>query len=659
MRAVPVALALLAVVVTAPSGVRAQLDDGAALPPDRVTVTRRGAMVVFAARYQVRIEDDGRFGVAHPLALPRRGAVTAASVTHDGTTRRLVLTEAEAAAARVDAVRSAPAGPRRTTVVELTSSQPGHAWISLIAPRPATLTLDLTLEAPTCFVADRRLVGIPAGWVAALDSRTRHREVASDRAKELAGVCGELERDLTWLALPTAELSRRRAGDRIGVRASRFVHAGRAATRIELAIAGEMSAIPADLHTAIVVDGSGSLSDAQRASQRAIVASYLRAVPRSRVQLIHYARRATAALPRWRSATAAAPEIERALDRLIPANGSAVDAGLREAGAWLARVRGTRRIIVFTDELVAAQLAELAPSALIALVPAGTLIHVVAIDDASTPLVRDDDTRFADLAATSAGIAVRAGGTAVDALELARPIRIDQLRIRAPGLAPAGRGCLPLDAGEDTEPGDLDEGRSCAWSAIGEASADRVSLIGQIWGRAWTRDVALAGVDPIEAARDLIAGGHATTDADDALLEAAHAAAGTVNERWTLLATWGGTDGYADQVGGGGAGWGTVCSCDGLGTIGHGTGTGSGYALDDDLRPQLEPLLAACHAPGATLALALETTRHEIVAVEATVTGIDDAATIASCVEEAVWDAPLRLTTPLPHRSWTLAFALR
>src|SRR5207248_10867476 len=120
--------------------------------------------------------------------------------------------------------------------------------------------------------------------------------------------------------------------------------------------ARELTDVPRDLHTAFVVDGSRSLLDEERAAQAAIIASYLEHAPHTLVQLIAYSRAAHALLPAWQSSESVGARIAAELHVIVPRNGSNLDAGLAEAGAWLARTSGTRRVVVFTDERLADRL---------------------------------------------------------------------------------------------------------------------------------------------------------------------------------------------------------------------------------------------------------------------------------------------------------------
>jgi len=168
--------------------------------------------------------------------------------------------------------------------------------------------------------------------------------------EEIDEACGA-SGGVGWIALASRALGKRSAGvDRVGVSASKLSLSSLNITRLELSLAAELTTIPRDLYTVIVVDHSRSLTPAQRENERAITLAYLRAVPDSRVQVFGYARTAEPLLPGWMIASRAATRIDRAIRALPPRNGSNLDEALAAASAWLGNIQGTRRVIAFTDE---------------------------------------------------------------------------------------------------------------------------------------------------------------------------------------------------------------------------------------------------------------------------------------------------------------------
>jgi hypothetical protein len=526
----------------------------------------------------------------------------------------------------------------------------------VLSPRAGALTAELQLEAPACIDGDVRHVAIPKSWIRALPKEMRARVVSNGRAKDLFERCDEDgDRDfLMWIGVPTPELAQRPGGvSRLGVTAARFSDGETQAARIELAVAGTLDNVPADLHTVFVVDWSRSMSDDQRAAARALLRSYAGHAPRTSLQVIGFARVATPLLAGWTAATAAAKTADARLDTLVPSNGSELQRGLHEAGAWLSRAKGTRRVVILSDERVSDRVAALKTTVLASELPAGTLVHVVGIGESSSPLVRDDTARWSALAEITEGIGMRAGtGASLDALPLVRPISLDHIQIEAPGWT-------SLDGPEAACEETLDEGRSCMWWATAKAATgDTIDVEGKLWNHRWRQKVALGDRGNIALARQL----RDVLDEDSKLAIAALDAARAVSSRWSMIGRWGGDGGYAEISGGGGGGWGSICGCDRMGTIGHGSGTGSGMPTLPALRDQLAVAVGRCVRDDAAVALTVETTFDEIVDVDARVasrTGkgtVRDAGSIKTCVEEAVWATAVHmhevhLTSHLVYRA--------
>lgn len=394
--------------------------------------------------------------------------------------------------------------------------------------------------------------------------------------------------------------------------------------KLEIDLPRELAAVPDDLATVIVVDASRSVTDDQRAAQRAIVASYLAHVPHSMVQVIAVARRARAVLPSWMASSVVGARIDRELGRLGGVNGSNVDAGIAEAGAWLARVGGTHRLIVLTDELAPRRLDHVAPDPWAALLPAGTVVHVVALRDGDGELSRDDDVMFGALAKATGGIGA-AGGAQSDAAMLARPIAVDDIAIEGKGWEPAG-----TEACTDR----LGEGQSCTWIARATAATGPVTIRGLVWNTKLERIVVPRG-HGLAIARELAAFGGFETPVQLEIDRAAMA----VDSVWSLFGAWGGRGGYADH-----SGFGTIgtMSGDSTGTIVDRFGTASSIG-DVDLRDQLAPAIAAC-GPSTHGAITVYLTREEIADVD-----VRDAGDDTSCIEEAIWSTLVRVPDAPPH----------
>ncbi|CAN5868709.1 hypothetical protein BH11MYX3_BH11MYX3_22800 [soil metagenome] len=605
------------------------------IEPSVVHGTLAGPVATFTARYVIPVEAAAYTETLAQIDLPSQGVVTGATVLRNGAPLPLDLLGAEDAATRFGALSADEPGPGERTSAVLISGEPGSVRIGVAAAHTGVWTIDLTVSVPSCFYRDMRYVSVPESWRKVADFSLRRPLPEADEPAGCGGSNG------AWIAFPAGELTRRRSGERIGTFAGRVALGDDHVVRLEVDLAGELSDLPRDLATVILVDGSRSMSAGEREAQQQLVASYLRKAPDSRVQVISYARFAKPLLPGWTTSSQAAVRVDRELRALAQRNGSNFDVALAEAATWLERITGTRRIVLVTDERMAERLATISPVTLRRMLPAGTLVHVVAVTSGDQQPVRDEEAKLAPLAASTDGMAVRTGSAKspelLDATLLVRPISLDRIVVKAPGWT-------KINPGAEQPCGDesdllLAEGTACTWWGEGDASSGAILIEGLLWGKRTQR---LLRADPTrgrEVARELSAFG----SLDEPLQSKANAMARAVNAHWSLYAQWGGTAKYTEGFGMGGTGGGGSCGCDSIGTIGHGHMTGA-YYPPIDLAAQLWPLLAACHVEDATIQVHLEMTLTEIVDLTATILPANATSSSAlrrqqTCVEDALWDA--------------------
>jgi Mg-chelatase subunit ChlD len=636
-------------------------DDTGTARPVKVGVALEGEHQE-TMRIRLSLVLDVRRGMReHAIELPPRAVAIGATVRTREGTRPLVLTDAAVAGEKVDLLAEAPEEASMARAVLVAAPEIGPATITTLYPRRATLAVDLELVTPTCFDGDRRHVPVPETWAAVLEGGARRHLIDGDdeRAAAVTARCGEHEATV-WLALPATALARRPPGDaRIGATGARFAHGAEQAARVEIAVASTLSQIPADLATVFVVDGSRSVAPDLADTQRAVIASYLRRAPGSRVQVVAFDRATHDLLPAWTRADTAAPRVDRALARLAARNGSDLDRGLARAAHWLARTAGTRRVVVFTDELLPHRLAVIDPARLAAVLPAGTLVHVVALDPGGdVPIARDDDALLAPLADATLGMAVRAAlADDLDALALVRPTAVDHLQLIAPSFTPLEETGATCTGDDPMDPIALREGQACTWWGTGPSTVDSFTVEGRIWGRRWRDVITLGDRASLAAARELpfvLPRDHAP-----ALVDAADAAAHAANAKWSLLAVWGGPGGYVaeSELLGSWSGCGCMGPSDTLGGFGY-----AGIRVEHPpVADQIRDAIAACRtgaAAGAGVAIALETTREEIVGVAVTISGVDatTAAATRACVEAAAWDVPLAIVSPAEHATHQLTY---
>ncbi|MBA3463909.1 MAG: VWA domain-containing protein [Deltaproteobacteria bacterium] len=634
------------------------------LSPALVKGKLEGPIATFTVKFVVPV-DKGTYGQQHSsIELPPKGMVTSATASLNGVTHSLAMLPAEDAEKKFNALSADEEHPpvgRKASAVLMSGSQ-GTVGVSVAAANGGVLTLELTVASPTCFFRDRRWINVPEAWAASAEVALR-KLVDQDgpNAACMSNGSTDVPRgEGVWMAFPAPELTGRRSGERIGTFAGRVALGDEHVTRFELDLSAKISDVPRDLATVILVDGSRSMFAEELETQRQLVMSYLRAAPDSRVQVIAYARRVKPLLPGWTTASQAAPRLDRELRAMAQRNGSHFDIGLAEAATWLERVEGTKRVVLITDERMAGRLEGTPPATLKRALPAGTLVHVVAVGGSSDqPPSRDEDTKLAPLAAATDGMSVRAGKLEDprklhDSTLLVRPVSLDFVKVKAPDWTQITPMADDVACG-DEESHEIAEGDSCTWWGQGDASAGPVIVEGLLWGKRIQRFVQPNLAHGRDIARELSVLG----TLDEPLLEKAHLLARAVNEKWSLYAQWGGRAGYEDGFGLGmsGGGRGGIC-CGTVGTIGRGSGTGS-YREPPDLAKQLRPLLAACEVETVDVRATLEMTLTEIAELTVTMNHPDGTPSATKrkrqqCVEDALWDSTPMLTHVDQHHTYNV-----
>ena len=624
--------------------------------PTRVTGRLDGRTARLTARYSLSVGANQGSNQTL-LELPPAAVVTGARVSRDGATHRLELMKADVADAKFDALSVQKAGRGAKPSAVLIAEASGRVAVSVASPRAGRIVIDLEIAMPTCFYRDTRWAVVPWSWDDAAARSLRRSEPDGESLGQICGRSGEGEIDGSWIGFASTETTRRKSGDRVSVSADRVDLGDESFVRLELDVASMLADVPRDLATVLIVDGSRSLSVNDRAAQRALLASYLAKAPRSQIQVVSFARTAQALLPEWTDAASARASVDQALRFVVPRNGSNFDVALAEAATWLARIDGTRRVVLVTDQRMATRLSSMSDASLQRMLPAGAVLQVVVVGP-GTGLTRDNELRLGSLATLTGGIAATLGNdnadAEVDATILVRPVSVDRLKIVASGWEPVSHEHGAQDC---TEGLDVVEGKACTWWAAGQrASVAPITVEGWVWGKRLTRIVTPDRTHDLDVARELSMSGGLTED----LRERVDTRARAVNSTWSLYATWGGTAGY-DGPGGGGTGWGTICGCGSMGTIGHGSGTGSGHAPEPalDLRAQLLPALESCTIGDAKIAFAIELTDIEIADVHVTARNLPtaDRQRVEACVAEVVWASSPKIPRPRDHQvvSFTVA----
>ncbi len=608
-------------------------DSDQPLAPVEVRGSLRGATAMLAARYELDARPSERGDIQ--IELPVGATATAATATVDGTVHVLALRPASDADRTFTALAQAAPGNKPGSGIEITAGF-RELDVSIIVGKRSHVSLVIDIATPTCFFGDARYVVGPPRWTRATAGLG---DVRPDRNK-VVNVCRP---DASSDTAPPAVfgfadrgLALRPSGpERIGGFAGRLALPDDHFARVELALASQLADVPADLHTVLVLDGSRSLDPAQVAVQSALVASYLRLAPTSKVQVIVVTRTAQVLLADWTTAARAAPLIAKQLGQLELRNGSNLDVGLGEAATWLAHTTGTRRAIVFSDDLWAARITGLDKAKLAATLPAGTLVHAISLAGAPGVLTRDDDLPLAPLARATEGIAVdgRADDHGhADATMLIRPISLERVVVHASSWdSVEDPGCTSIAAGE-----------SCVWWHHGDQFSGPIAIAGELWGH----PVEYAFRPEITRGRDLARELSATQLVTDArILAAIGRAAEAVNAQFSLIARWGGSDGTGEEMSFSGRSGRFSTSSD---DVGYGHYGSIGHTGEPELRERIGRIVANCRAaafvPDTEISVELELTRDEIVAV--TVVAAD---AVRSCIDDRIWDMKLQRSKPTSY----------
>lgn len=543
------------------------------------------------------------------LDVPADAAITGARVTAGGRTHTLGFQSAATVGAALDDLTRGEAGKPTRSAFAI-EARTGLTSLVYAVPKAGVVKLTLEVDAPGCWYRDARYALVPTAWAKLAKSK-----VTEERACVRPREDGE-----AWIKLAD------KRKQRLAVSAPAADVLDRRYVAIELVVGAPVSEIPADLSTVLIVDGSRSMTKEQLAAQRTLVASYLTQVARTKVQVVTFARTAKALLPAWSTARDVDAKIDLALEKLVPANGSAIDAAITEASTWLATAKGTRRVVVFTDGLLARAVTKQVPE-LATKLPPGTLVHVVTVDD-DTQLWPDHRSTLGELARATHGRTYVGGG---DATIVARPTSFDQIGFEGVGWDLAVTTCDPA----------LSEGTSCSMLASARSGAGELSVHGTLW----SEPVLLQAVPDVTRSTaalreflpylgDLELGVAAKVVTDEQWLYAAHGAPSTYGDAWALIGT---------------GRYGTTCrDC---------AAPAPAYGRVATLTDRGRPLLGQ-------LELATEGCRDRAaIDVEVDVTGLEIANVIVPtsvpaaqrrCIETALWGASLAAYPPITSSPVTL-----
>ena len=243
--------------------------------------------------------------------------------------------------------------------------------------------------------------------------------------------------------------------------------------------AAKLSHVPRGAHIVILIDSSRSITTVEGSADLAAAQAYLGHFSDAKVSVLTFDRKIQAVTEGFVPAARAAAILGSFT--IVRRNGSRIDDALDHADALLAKTpaHAPRRILALTDLLtrsdVDAEHIRVAPRS-------GALVHAAMVRAGSPSVSRDDDHGWAKAVRATGGLVWRASAsTQADERaamrgafeEWARPIRIDQLTVRASGIA------------SDTllNPAMLEEGQSFDEIRIETKEVPLVEIDGEIWAR--------------------------------------------------------------------------------------------------------------------------------------------------------------------------------
>ncbi len=407
-------------------------------------------------------------------------------------------------------------------------------------------------------------------------------------------------------------------------------------------VSPRLADVPDKARIVILVDQSKSVHDGDRAASLAVASAYLDHFDGSDVKAsVLGFHRTVEPLTKGFADVATAQEA-MAEAKLTGKNGSEVGRALARASELLATApEGTaRRVVLFTD--LRTKLA-LTPEVARRALPPHAVLHVVTATASGPSLQRDDEDAWAVLPRASGGVLWQAGASdEADANaemrtvfeELARPLRLDHVSVRAPGLE------------EKIEALSLSEGEGIERHVIADRAMTFVSFKAELWSKPVIKTLE-PDVDYGRLRAALVFGTDLGAELDDREMMTLAMYGRAVSPVTSYLAIEPGvrpsTEGLEDGEGGGGRGEGIGLGS--VGTIGHGSGSGSAPDFEALLKEALDGAKQSCGVSAATVTV--ESTLDEVVEVSSKVEDREKQSEKRTCLVEAAW----RLTLPVEFGS--------
>ncbi|MBL9027815.1 MAG: VWA domain-containing protein [Myxococcales bacterium] len=404
-----------------------------------------------------------------------------------------------------------------------------------------------------------------------------------------------------------------------------------------LDVSPRLSVVPESARVVVLLDASRSLSEDERSASLSAARAYLGhfSGDRSRAAVLAFSRQVEPLTKGFTAIESARGAIDAA--SLPFENGSEVSLALKRAGELLSQAPdgAARRVVLFTDLLTKEALT---PEVVKKALPKGATLHVVAPSLGSPALDRDDVDPWAAVPRATGGLLWRASATpeADESTrmrevfeELARPLKLDKVSVRAPGLE------------EEITELVLAEGEGLERHLVSSERMSKVTFEAELWSEPVKKTlVPDAEYGRLRAA--LVFGSDLYGELDEKQMMALAKHGRAVSPVTSYLAIEPGvrpsTEGLElVGVGEGGGGRGGGIGLSGVGAMGGGAGSPPDYAA-----LLAEALAGAKKTCGVVSAeVSVESTLAEIVEVNVTVRDQDKSEAKRSCLVEQTWRATL------------------
>jgi len=517
-----------------------------------------------------------------------------------------------------------------------------------VAPK-SQKTVEYTLEAPTRWVAGHHQLELPHMGLSSFAPTLTIKAGDTADALFLDGMpiaAGDTRKLFGALTLSAQPKDPPKLGGRF---ASVSFGKGRAVVHTAIEVSKKLSEKPKEPYVLVLLDGSRSLSDADREGEIAGARAYLSHLTDAHVQVVVFDRASRPLEASFVTATQALDDLKKL--KIAPKNGSDLDVVLADAQKRIADApKGSpRRILLLTDLMTRSTLV---PERIKGLDQTKAVLHVATIksDPKYTSVSRDDHDPWAIVPRATGGVLWDAkvrtvlGPSDLEPFEeWARPLRIDRVSVTGVGLATSSMSF----------PDSFNEGDGFDDIHLQGSGTPAIEVKGELWS------TPITAVLSSNAAEEKLWAGLSVaspvlSELKDPEIAALAFKGGVVSPMTSYLAVepgvrpstegleWGSGGLGMSGVGSGGSGFGT------------GIGLGKGYTQPDRLkflRDALAKVVTTCG--GGELRTRLETTSAEIVSVD--VLPKVPNAKLESCVREGVFGIELPSYFNAKWQSWDVA----